>query len=430
MSKRLESLKSTLLNQTVLSDWFQPMQHALEKVRYSRKRFPTLKADVFILLGCLRQLQGTKTLRDQVQSLFHWDKAADKPPLARSTWSDALSNTYRKTILREAMQALITIARDRLPDRYAQFEELDSRSLIALDATYQTESSHYYPVYPRAGGGDNKKGHMAFTTYDLRAGMAVDIQTDTTSVDEMRFVKERWKQNDWTSVKNAIYIVDRAFIQASYWDERKAKYKATMITRLKSTFVYEVLDILLVEKTENNRGVIKDERIQLKSSKQVWRLVTFKSPEGYEYEYLTNDFTLTPGIIAFLYHKRWDEEKYFDTYKTDLGNTKAWAKSPIAIEQQALLGLVTHILMRLFLYEQGKKLGLEEDHQTQKKRQNIKARDYFYKARGAVYYNRAFFKKLSKITKQAWRFLRSCFLKKCSQRLFERELRPVLLAYL
>ena len=428
MSKRLSSLESTLLDHTILSDWFKPMQQALEKVRYSRTRFPTLKADTFILLGCLRQLQGMKTLRELVQSLFHWDELSDTPPLARSTWSDALSNRYRETILREAVQVLVTIACSRLPDRYAQFEELGSRALISLDATYQTESSHYYPIYPHAGGTDNKKGHMALTTYDLRAGIAIDTQTDTSSVDEMRFVKEYWDQSHWTCVKKAIYIVDRAYIQASYWDERKTKYYATVITRLKSTFVYKVLETLPVEKTENNTGVIKDEYIQLKSSKQVWRLVTFISPEGYEYEYLTNDFTLTPGMIAFLYHKRWDEEKYFDTYKTDLGNTKACAKSPVAREQQALFGVVTHILMRLFLYEQGEKLGLEEDHQTQEKRHNNKARDYFYKGRG--YYNRVFFKKLSKITKQAWRFLKNCFLKKASKRLFERELRPVLMAYL
>ena len=85
MSKRLESLTSTLLDQTLLKEWFAPMQQALEKVRYSRSRFPTLKADTFILLGCLRQLLGMKTLREQVQSLFDLDEFSDKPPLARST---------------------------------------------------------------------------------------------------------------------------------------------------------------------------------------------------------------------------------------------------------------------------------------------------------------------------------------------------------
>jgi len=88
------------------------------------------------------------------------------------------------------------------------------------------------------------------------------------------------------------------------------------------------------------------------------------APNGEDYQYLSNDLALTPSIIAFLYHRRWDEEKYFDHYKTDMANAKVWGKSPIAIEQQALLGLLTHILMRLFLHKRGQELGLEEDHQT------------------------------------------------------------------
>jgi hypothetical protein len=83
-----------------------------------------------------------------------------------------------------------------------------------------------------------------------------------------------------------------------------------------------------------------------------------------------NDLALTPGMIAFLYHRRWDEEKYFDTYKTDMANSKAWEKSPVAIEQQALSGLVTLLLMRLFLHKNGQELGMEEDHQTLRKKNN------------------------------------------------------------
>ena len=95
MAKRLDSLQAILLNDTVLEEWFRPMQKALDKVRYSRERFSTLTAECFILLGCLRQLQGTKIMRDQIQSLFDTDDYADKVPLARSTWSDALANPQR-----------------------------------------------------------------------------------------------------------------------------------------------------------------------------------------------------------------------------------------------------------------------------------------------------------------------------------------------
>ena len=368
MSKRLDSLQATLLNNTVLSDWFSPMQKALDKVRYSRKQFSVLSAEFFILLGCLRQLQGTKILREQIQSLFDLDEKAETVPLARSTWSDALASSTRNKILREAVQELVASARKELPDRLHQFEALGTRPVLCIDASYQKESSHYQPVYPGEGGTDNKKGHMNMTTYDMRAGIAVDSNTETTSIDEMRFIKEGWIASHWTCQKNALYVVDRAFIEARYWDVRKTKQGATVITRMKTTFKYVILEQTAVANTVINEGVVWDKIIQLNSSKQVWRLIQFLSPDGKVYEYLSNDFTLPPGMVAFIYHWRWDEEKYFDNYKTDMANSKAWGKSPIAIEQQALLALATHLLMRLFLHEKGQALGLNEDHQTQQKR--------------------------------------------------------------
>ena len=428
MSKRLDALQSILLDNTVLNEWFLPMQKALDKVRYSRERFSVLSADLFILLGCLRQLQGTNILREQIQSLFDLDESSQTVPLARSTWSDALSNKHRSKILRDAVQVLVSAARSELPDRFSEIEELGTRSIFAIDATYQNESSHYQPVYPREGGTDNRKGHMSMTTYDMRAGIAVDSNTETSSIDEMRFIKEGWIAPHWTCQKNALYVVDRAFIEARYWDQRKANYGATVISRMKSTFKYQVIEETAVASTVVNEGVVWDKTIQLNSSKQQWRLIQFVAPDGKVYEYLSNDFALSPGIIAFLYHRRWDEEKYFDNYKTDMANSKAWGKSPVAIEQQALLGLVTHILMRLFLHLKGDDLGLEEDHQTQKVRHEKKETAYCVNWEGI--YNRTFFRKLSKITKQAWRFLKNNFLKKSTPWLFERKLRPILMAYL
>ncbi len=266
------------------------------------------------------------------------------------------------------------------------------------------------------------------TTYDMRAGIAVDSNTETTSIDEMRFIKEGWIAAHWTCQKNAIYVVDRAFIEARYWDLRKTKYRTTLITRMKSSFKYQIIEEMAVAHTAVNEAVVSDKKIQLNSSKQIWRLIKFVSPDGKIYEYLSNDFTLSPGIIAFLYHRRWDEEKYFDNYKNDMANAKAWGKSPIAIEQQALLALVTQVLMRLFLHQKGLELGLEEDHQTQQKRHEKKQNAYCIDWEGN--FNRAFFTKLSKITKQAWRFLKNNFLKESVPWLFECKLRPILMAYL
>ena len=123
MAKRLNSLQAILLIDTVLEDWFRPMQNALDKVRYSRKRFSTLTAEFFILWGYLRQLQGLKIMRDQIQALFDTDDYAAKAPLARSTWSDALANPQRSEILRDAVHVLACDARNELPDRFAGIKE-------------------------------------------------------------------------------------------------------------------------------------------------------------------------------------------------------------------------------------------------------------------------------------------------------------------
>ena len=146
-------------------------------------------------------------------------------------------------------------------------------------------------------------------------------------------------------------------IEARYWDQRKTSVNATVITRMKTSFKYEVLEELIRVAGPVNEGVVSDQLIQLRSSTEKWRLIKFISPDGKDYEYLSNDLALTPGMIAFLYHRRRDEEKYFDNYKTDMANSKAWGKSPVAIEQQALLGLVTHVLMRFFLQKKDKSLA-------------------------------------------------------------------------
>jgi len=68
--------------------------------------------------------------------------------VARSTWSDALGSHKRLRVLREAMQALIKNNIAHLPDRYEKLSALNNRPVYALDVTYQTESTHFYPIHP------------------------------------------------------------------------------------------------------------------------------------------------------------------------------------------------------------------------------------------------------------------------------------------
>ena len=380
----------------------------------------------FVLLGCLRQLQSHRTLREQVQTLMHFDDA-DIPPLARSTWSDALASSKRCHIVRGALNELIKHAMNALPDRLHTIQSLGTREVIAIDASYQTESAHYEPHYPMEGGNDNQKGHMLMTFYDVRKGIPLDVKTETSSLGEMKVIKRLLDDNPWMRVKGGLYSVDRAFIDIRLWDQRKQKHQATMVTRFKSNMNYGEQVSLLIAKRRCNDNVISDTQVSLPRSKQLWRRIEFRSSEGIVYTYLSNDFTLEPGELAFIYHRRWDEEKYFDNYKNDLANTKAWGKSKVSIEQQAIFGMITYILTRLFLEEQYEELNLEDGNTTQSGKHQKKLA--LYKAIGGIHLQ-ATWTQLSKIPLQVWRFLQSCFMKQHSSRLYERQLRPILETYI
>jgi hypothetical protein len=59
-----------------------------------------------------------------------------------------------------------------------------------------------------------------------------------------------------------------------------AKPGATVITRMKATFKYQVVEEMEVAGTAVNEGIVWDKAIQLNSSKQVWQLIQFLSPDG------------------------------------------------------------------------------------------------------------------------------------------------------
>ena len=214
MAPRLENVENALNNDTVLNDWFSPMEDALNKVRFSDEIFSTLKMNTFILQNCVRQINDSVIMREHLQSLFHLDEERSTFPLARSTYSDALASKTRLKIVTDVVDNLTQAASAILPDRLAGLQGIERRPIYALDATYQEESSHFVKLTPSQGGTDSSKGHMELVTFDLRAGIPINVDIDTSSIAEVRFVKERWEHCDLTRKRNSIWVVDRAFLDS------------------------------------------------------------------------------------------------------------------------------------------------------------------------------------------------------------------------
>ncbi|MEY2838772.1 MAG: hypothetical protein RJB60_1071, partial [Pseudomonadota bacterium] len=351
------------------------------------------------------------------------------PPIARSTWSDALSSPKRCAVLRQASAKLTAHAQSILPDRLAHLQSsLGNRAVIATDATYLGESAHYQPQYQGSGGTDNQKGHMVLSHFDIRAGIPLSATVQTQSMGEMRVLKQSCEIDlSPLNTKRAIHVVDRAYIDGSFWDQRLKKYASTVITRLKSTMIYAITHNNPVPDTTMNQGVLSDQQVQLKCSQYPWRLIEFRAPNGELYQYITNDLKLPAGEAAFLYHRRWDKEKYYDCIKNSLPNAKAWGKSSIAIEQQILMAMVTVILTTVFLHQHAHVLGFCTS-KTQAHKHQAKQAEH-QKSTIAVSL-RTSWHQLSQIPRQIWRFLKNCFACTHEPSLYKRQLAPILEKYI
>jgi hypothetical protein len=425
----IEKLMTTLTKDTVMGDLLEPLHNALDRVRYHSGRFASLTMRDFIGVGVLRHLQGMKTLREQIQALLHLsDDDMQTQPLARSTLSDALSSPLRLTIVTQTQRELVRQAREILPDRLAEIPGLGSRAVYALDGTYQQESVHYKKCTPSQGGKDNPKGHALLSFYDIRLGCAHDVHIDTSSRHEIAMLREYAKQpGAITEEKGALWVADRAFVDARYWDQQKRKLKVTVITRMKSNLVIESIKKREIADSPLNQGVICDEELLLQSSSSVWRRVHYKTEQGTVLIFLTNEMRLEPGVIAFLYLRRWDEEKCFDTWKNDFSQGKAWGRSRVAIENQTRLAIITHLLVTLLLTMRMGDWGILDEKSLKKRTRRIEKKQAQFVP---MMWFSDLYRHTAKVSRQALRFLRSCFNRKSSATLYECHLKPMLLRYI
>ena len=176
---------------------------------------------------------------------------------------------------------------------------------------------------------------MLLSHFDLRKGIPLSATVQTQSMGEMRVLKLACDSlANPLNTRRAIHVVDRAYVDGAFWDKRLSKYSSTVITPLKSILIYSVTHDNPVPPTPMSDGVLSDQQAQFKFSNYPWRLIRFRAPNGELYEYITNDLSLPAGVVAFLYHRRWDKEKYYDCFKNSLASTKAWGKRSTAIEQQ------------------------------------------------------------------------------------------------
>ena len=123
-------------------------------------------------------------------------------------------------------------------------------------------------------------------------------------------------------------------------------------------------------------------------------------------------------------------QKCFDTWKNDFSQAKAWGKSPVAIENQVLLAIVTSILIALCLH---RVFGDEPPQDEKALRKQDKRQAAGYREDDGTdrpNWTKPLYRFTTKISRQVLRFFQCCFDKIASPGLYQRQLRPLFEAYL
>ncbi|WP_200348862.1 hypothetical protein [Halochromatium glycolicum] len=419
---RLHAVMKTLTDDTVLGALLDPVERALERVRGRHGFTRVLSMRDFIALGVLRHLQGTPTLREQVQALLHCDPAqALRAPLARSTWSDALASPGRRQVLESVRGSLYAEARAVLPDRLTGLPELGARPVYAMDGTYQQESAHYGRCTPRQGGEDNPKGHGLLTFYDLRLGCPVDACTETRSRHELAVLRDYDATEDaLTGQCGAPWLVDRGFIDARFWDLKKRRLGVTMVTRWKHSLTIATTEGLPVAALPVNDGVLRDLRITLASSSEPWRLITLRTRRGREVAFLSNHFDLPPGCSPSSTPGAGRRRSASAPGRTTSPRPRPGARARWPSTTRCAWPSSPACWSRSWCTASSAP-GATPTRRRLPSRTGATDRPDW---------TTPLFRYTSKVSRQVLRFFKHCFDKKASQRLYDAELRPLLRAYL
>lgn len=335
--------------------FFSPLWPCLEASPRQRECQDYTDQD-FLEVGVSRVVMSSQSGRDLLQRLA---LMRDNVP-QRSNFFEALKSQRRLAMVEDVAIRLRQNCSRSLPDALAQFPELDGFDIYAGDGHSHEHATHD----ERIEGTKLCVTHLY--TRNLRNSWMSHLSLCP--------VKDKGNHHDMSVLKSlapvvlrqgakkgrkVLYVYDRAGLDFPQWNRWKQGNGIYFISRTKDLLVLSHQECRNFERDDPiNANVHSDELVTAATSPHPLRRITFWDVlENVCYEFLTNEMTLPPGLIAHLYKMRWEIEKSFDEFKNKLQETKAWASSANAKAIQAnLICLAENLLLLLRNH-----LDVEED---------------------------------------------------------------------
>ena len=332
-------------DQSVRDRFFAPVDRALVEPAAGKRKCPSLSDRDHILSGIGRVMGSERSGRGWVQHVqMDWGTA-----LSVGGFFDSLKSERRLTLV-GGVAAHVRLQADRQcagtgADPLAKHPELKGFAVYASDGHYEKAAAHT----PAAGGEIQPQGFFYSVNLRTHSMGLLDIARPAFKKEhDMHALKRLTAKSLRMGEREGVRVIvayDPAVIDYQQWRNWKTQ-GLYVVSAEKGNSAAETIGLRDWDRADpRNTGVLSDEYVST-SSGYMMRRVAYRDPEtGRDFSFMTSEFTVPPGLLAFIYKLRWDIEKAFDEKKNKLGVVKAWATSPEAKCQQAHFVCLAHNLM-------------------------------------------------------------------------------------
>jgi len=308
--------------------------HCLNYTRNARACAAISDSD-FIHYGLQRILAKHRSGREYLQSKSD-DENVD---IARSTFFDSLQSPRRLAFMSDISEAFT-----QLLNSYFEKYQVDYLKDFPELAPYQIFSGdgHFIEHAVHTDKDSSGKNYGAGTLYiqNIRTGLlsVLDVVTDGTRKSHEMPIFRNSIDSCLPSEKKTLWILDRAYVDKSWWPKKKKDGQHVIVRVKKKTVLIDVDDIYFDPKKQINTGVTRFYRARMGKNSSPQRIIEYTDPESLQrYQFVCSVTHIEPGLVAWLYLLRWRIEKAFDNLKNDFNETRAWATGKNALEIQSQL---------------------------------------------------------------------------------------------
>ena len=387
---------------TVFDRFFAPLLSAFNRAGNRRQCRGYSDRD-YLICGVRRVIAQVRSGRDWVQAV----REKMGVGVTVNSFFTSLRSSRRLSLLEEVARDVVTQVDSgcgAVHDPLSEHEELNGFHVFASDGHYEEAPCHS----PRIDGKVYAQGFFYALNLRSHSLSLLDIARPVKKKEhDMRALKRLTPDQLRLRAKKGvkvIHVYDLAGIDYRQWYNWKTK-GIYIISREKSNSKADTCGTPPFDRQdERNIGVLSDEYISVFAGVMI-RRVRYRDPAtAKEYSYITNEMTLPPGLIAFLYKLRWDVEKVFDEKKNKLGERKCWATTDTARCQQAHFLCLAHNLLVLLERQLEREEGIT-DKKVQVRRQK-RIEEMEEKVRASGHTPNPMVVKCTRITQRSLQYIR------------------------